>query len=198
MLGFGDSTIVMMSNNKTKPISEVQAGDVVLYGATVRCVVKFDLAAPTLLFRIGDMLITESYPLVYSHDRLTSSVDKVATTVINKWEYLSESFLSDNNIVSTSYTDVSSLYNIVLETPYVNDHLLQLSVSPNYITVCSMAHVFDELSNSYFGKAIAGKPHILDDLRSCKGWKYGYIVCKNTSDVRNDAGDFIKLTFEEA
>jgi len=63
-----------------------------------------------------------------------------------------------------------------------------------------LSHNFEGkvISHSYFGKAVPDMPHCLDDLRSCKGWEKGYVICRNVTEVRDANGEIVQLTFEEA
>jgi hypothetical protein len=43
---------------------------------------------------------------------------------------------------------------------------------------------------------VPGKPHCLDDLKNAKGWDAGYVVCKNTREIRDSAGEIERLVFD--
>jgi hypothetical protein len=49
------------------------------------------------------------------------------------------------------------------------------------------------ISHSYFGAPVAGMPHILEDLQKAPGWDYGYVICTNTQEVRDNRGEIVRL-----
>jgi len=180
---FLGTTLVLMDDGTEKTMAALQKGDVVAGGFHVVCMVRYDVTALQAIVSFGAAELTEFHPIRESS---------------GAWNH-------PCNIRSSVLTDVDAVFNVVLD----RGHTLTLPTSPgsptslgsrDCITACSLAHNFEGkvISHSYFGKAVPDMPHCLDDLRSCKGWEKGYVICRNVKEVRDANGEIVQLTFEEA
>ena len=173
---FLGTTLVLMDDGTEKTMAALRKEDVVAGGFHVVCMVRYDVTALQAIVSFGAAELTEFHPIRESS---------------GAWNH-------PRNIRSAVLTNVDSVFNVVLD----RGHTLTLPTSPgrDYITACSLAHNFEGkvISHSYFGKAVPDLPHCLDDLRSCKGWEKGYVICRNVKEVRDEKGEIVQLKFEEA
>jgi hypothetical protein len=174
---FLGTTLVLMDDGTEKTMATLRKGDVVAGGFHVVCMVRYDVTALQAIVSFGTAELTEFHPIRESS---------------GAWNH-------PCNIRSSVLTDVDAVYNVVLD----RGHTLMLPTSPDSrdcITACSLAHNFEGkvISHSYFGKAVPDLPHCLDDLRGCRGWEKGYVICRNVTEVRDENNEICRLTFEEA
>ena len=163
-----------VSRIEPKRMDEIRAGDILapfqdgLPPNRVKCVVRYDVTAPQAIVRFGGAGLTEFHPVMYGGTWVHPRILKAPTQ-----------------------ESVDAVYNLVMES----GHRIVLN---DGVVACTLAHPFHGpvISHSYFGAPVPGKPHCLDDLKNAKGWNTGYVVCKNTREVRDAAGEIERLIFD--
>ena len=168
------SDIHSVTRTEGKRIDEIRAGDILvpfqdgLPPNRVKCVVRYDVTAPQSIVRFGGAGLTEFHPVMYGGTWVHPRILKAPTL-----------------------ESVDAVYNLVLES----GHRIVLNGGT---VACTLAHPFHGpvISHSYFGAPVPGKPHCLDDLKNAKGWDAGYVVCKNTREIRDSAGEIERLIFD--
>jgi Mg-chelatase subunit ChlD len=163
-----------VSKTEPKRMDKIRAGDILapfqdgLPPNRVKCVVRYDVTAPQPIVRLGGAGLTEFHPVMYGGTWVHPRILKAPTP-----------------------ESVDAVYNLVLES----GHRIVLN---DGVVACTLAHPFHGpvISHSYFGAPVPGKPHCLDDLMNAKGWNTGYVVCKNTREVRDSAGEIERLVFD--
>jgi hypothetical protein len=168
------SDIHSVTRTEGKRIDEIRAGDILvpfqdgLPPNRVKCVVRYDVTAPQPIVRFGGAGLTEFHPVMYGGTWVHPRILKAPTL-----------------------ESVDAVYNLVLES----GHRIVLNGGT---VACTLAHPFHGpvISHSYFGAPVPGKPHCLDDLKNAKGWDTGYVVCKNTREIRDSAGEIERLVFD--
>jgi len=168
------SDIHSVTRTEGKRIDEIRAGDILvpfqdgLPPNRVKCVVRYDVTAPQPIVRFGGAGLTEFHPVMYGGTWVHPRILK-----------------------APSLESVDAVYNLVLES----GHRIVLNGGT---VACTLAHPFHGpvISHSYFGAPVPGKPHCLDDLKNAKGWDAGYVVCKNTREIRDSAGEIERLVFD--
>jgi Mg-chelatase subunit ChlD len=164
----GDST-VMMEDGGWKRCDAVQPGDILFFGAKVRCVLKTHVAEVDVV-RLGDGAFTLWHP-VMDHGIWRFPAD-IAT--------------------STHVTD-TAVYNFVME----GSHLINvggiITCTMNHgITGPVIGHAY------YGGDHTAGvEAGIMTDLRTSPGWDRGYVTWRNVR-VRRDSvtGHVVEVLFD--
>ena len=155
----------------------------------VVCIVRYDVTKPQLIVRFGDAGLTEFHPIL--RDKDTGDLSQIANDPeSHDWDH-------PGHLVRAMPEAIDAVYNVVLES----GHMVMLRKNPQEVVIaCSLAHTFTGyiISHSYFGAAVAGMPHVLEDLRTAPTWSSGYVVCKNTREERNSAGEIIRLICEYA
>jgi hypothetical protein len=174
----------------TKRIDELRAGDVLLdpnnvTGNKIRCVVRYDVDKQ-LIVRFGAAGLTEFHPILIDLEsgELTTNLDR------GEWDH-------PGHHVRAKLETVDSVYNVILES----GHTIMLYQNEiDVVVACTLAHPFRGhiISHSYFGAPVAGMPHVLEDLMQAPTWSSGYVVCKNTREERNAAGEIVRLICDYA
>jgi len=167
---FTGETLVRMDKGVILQMNRIRPGDVVLGGHIVKCVVRYKIDVPQPIVRFGAAGLTEFHPI------------------------LQKDWVHPRSVALIELVDIDYVYNIVLES----GHTLSLPIaldSPNSTIACSLAHDFEGpvISHSYFGKKVAGLPHILEDLALTQGWVNGYVCLKNVQEVRNVNGEIEQM-----
>jgi hypothetical protein len=185
----GDTMVRLLQG--TKRIDELCPGDVLLdpsnneKGNRIRCIVRYDVDKQ-LIVRFGAAGLTEFHPILIDLEsgELTSNPDR------GDWDH-------PGHHVRAKLEELSAVYNVILES----GHMIMLCQNEKDVVVaCTLAHPFTGhiISHSYFGAPVAGMPHILEDLMTAPTWSSGYVVCKNTREERNSAGEIVRLICEYA
>ena len=158
-----------------RQIQYIQAGDLLVDplnpGKThaVKCVVEYRVTQQIPVVYIGKAGFTEFHPII--------------DPIKGEWVH-------PKTVATPIALSLGAVYNLVLHSG--NMILCDKTIA------CTLAHTFEGpvISHSYFGKPVPGKPHCLQDLEKAAGWAEGYVICRNTREVRNDSGEIEQLVFD--
>lgn len=188
---FTGDTVVRLLNG-SKRVDELRAGDILLdpgcdKGNVIKCVVRYDVSGPQLIVRFGNAGLTEFHPVLISDETGELASDLFKAT----WDH-------PGHLVRAKEETLDAVYNVVLESGHMIILMQDNDMTSKWVIACTMAHPFQGhvITHSYFGAPVPGKPHCLDDLKVAKGWDVGYVVCKNTREVRDSAGEIERLVFD--
>jgi hypothetical protein len=144
-----------MSHGVTKPIKDVQAGEMVWsikgYATVVAVVVCNTKAKSQPMSRINDLSITPWHPIL----------------VDNEWIFPADDYFYSERMVQT-------VYNLVLERGHV--------VDVEGVLACTLAHGFE---GPVIGHDFFGTDRIIEDLKKVKGWKEGRPTFTNLVAVKD-------------
>ena len=192
----GDTIVRLLRGSKR--VDELRPGDVLLdpndyeQGNTIKCVVRYDVEGPQLIVRFGDAGLTEFHPVLISANTGMLTPDPARA----EWDH-------PGHLVRAKKETLDAVYNVVLESGHMiilmqDARAVMAGTTSEWVIACTLAHPFHGpvISHSYFGAPVPGKPHCLDDLKNAKGWDEGYVVCKNTREIRDSAGEIERLVFD--
>jgi len=189
----GDTMVRLLSGSKR--MDELRAGDILLdpsnyeKGNTIKCVVRYDVDKPQPIVRFGDAGLTEFHPVLINDvsGQLTAKPDDAV------WDH-------PGHHVRAKPEVLTAVYNLILESGHMiillqDSHAVENCTTSEWVIACTLAHTFTGpiISHSYFGKPVAGMPHVLEDLMKAPSWSTGYVVCKNTREERDSVGEIIRL-----
>jgi Mg-chelatase subunit ChlD len=189
----GDTVVRLLRGSKR--MDELRAGDILLdpsnyeKGNTIKCVVRYDVDKPQPIVRFGDAGLTEFHPILVDDEsgQLTVNPDNAV------WDH-------PGHHVRAKPEVLTAVYNLILESGHMiillqDSHAVENRTTSEWVIACTLAHTFTGLiiSHSYFGKPVAGMPHVLEDLMKAPTWDKGYIVCKNTREERDLMGEIVRL-----
>ena len=192
---FTGDTMVRLFNDGSKRVDQLRAGDMLLdpsdykKGNKIRCIVRYDVNKPQLIVRFGDAGLTEFHPILVNKENglLTNDPEN------SEWDH-------PGHLVRAVEEDLEAVYNVILESGHMiilmqDRNAAEQGTSSEWVIACTLAHTFTGhiISHSYFGKSVAGMPHILGDIVWAPSWGTGYVICKNTREERNSAGEIIRL-----
>jgi len=192
----GDTLVRLLSG--IKRVDELRPGDVLLdpndyeLGNTIKCVVRYDVKGPQLIVRFGDAGLTEFHPILIGAESGMPTPDPKNA----EWDH-------PGHHVKAKLETLDAVYNVILESGHMiilmqDANAAMAGTSSEWVIACTLAHPFwgHIISHSYFGAPVPGKPHCLDDLMVAKGWDTGYVVCKNTREIRDSVGEIERLVFD--
>lgn len=161
--------------NGVRQMQNIQAGDLLVDPLnpgkthTVKCVVEYRVTQQIPVVYIGKAGFTEFHPII--------------DPIKGEWVH-------PKTCAAPVAMSLGAVYNLVLESGHI--------ILCDKTFACTLAHTFEGpvISHSYFGKPVPGKPHCLEDLKKAAGWADGYVICKNTREIRNDSGEIEQLVFD--
>ena len=135
-----------------KRCDQIRSGDILANGARVRCVIKTDSDFVDIV-RLGSQTEESGGGITLWHPvRINGAWVHPAT------------------IGRVERVRAPAIYNFVLES----GHTMMM----DGVEACTLAHDFTGdavIEHAYFGKRVAGRHNILDDLEKAPGWAAGYI-----------------------
>lgn len=198
---------VLMADGTEKRCDEIKPGDVAAPNYVVRCVVKTEVSHADVVFlkrgwrhldesgcQIGKDIVSDLE--AYATPEATTEEAKARggftlwhpVLVNGNWEHPA-------SVGPVRRVATDAIYNFVLDWPI--DQQSGWAIRPevlviNGVTTCTLGHEMTGpvIGHPYFGKRVAGRRNIIDDLQEQPGWSSGYITWGNLK-VEHDAQGLI-------